>query len=112
MAALAERVRLLRVGNGLDPDVTQGPLITPTAVDKVEEHVRDALAKGARAVVGGARPAGAAGNFFEPTVLAGADPTMKVSMATPPSSLAGAREGEEGAELPPGLTQGPAPSWR
>ena len=40
------------------------------------------------------------------TVLAGADPTMKVSMATPPSSLAGPREGEEGAELPPGLTKG------
>ena len=78
VAALAERVRALRVGNGLDPDVTQGPLITPAAVDKVEEHVRDALAKGARAVVGGARPAGAAGNFFEPTVLAGADPSMKV----------------------------------
>ena len=78
VSALVEQVRLLRVGNGLDPDVTQGPLITPEAVDKVEEHVRDALAKGARAVVGGARLAGAAGNFFEPTVLAGADPTMRV----------------------------------
>ncbi len=65
---LVEAVRRLRVGDGRDDGVTIGPLITPKAVAKVERLVRDALARGARALIGGApHPRGAC--FFEPTVL-------------------------------------------
>mgnify|MGYP001305478511 CR=1 FL=1 len=71
---LATAVRELKVGDGMEPGVTQGPLINAAAADKVEEHVRDALAKGARVVVGGKRHA-LGGNFFEPTVLADVPPS-------------------------------------
>lgn len=75
---LAEAVRALKVGPGLQPGVQQGPLINEAAVEKCEEHVADALAKGARLVVGGRRhPLG--GTFFEPTVLADANPQMKLA---------------------------------
>jgi succinate-semialdehyde dehydrogenase / glutarate-semialdehyde dehydrogenase len=58
----------LKVGPPFEPGVEQGPLITPAALAKVEELVGDAITKGARAVLGGARhPLG--GNFYEPTVL-------------------------------------------
>jgi succinate-semialdehyde dehydrogenase/glutarate-semialdehyde dehydrogenase len=62
-------VAKLKVGDGLAEDVTQGPLINEEAVEKVEAHVADALAKGARALIGGKRHA-LGGTFFEPTVLA------------------------------------------
>ncbi len=65
---LAEAVGKLRVGPGLDPDVTQGPLIDDRAMAKVEHHVRDATSKGARVLVGGHRHR-LGGRFFEPTVL-------------------------------------------
>jgi succinate-semialdehyde dehydrogenase/glutarate-semialdehyde dehydrogenase len=75
---LAERVRELKVGNGAEPGVLIGPLIDEAAVAKVEEHVCDALAKGARLVLGGRRHA--LGRFFyEPTILADVDTTMKVT---------------------------------
>ncbi|MBI2312972.1 MAG: NADP-dependent succinate-semialdehyde dehydrogenase [Betaproteobacteria bacterium] len=77
-AKLAAKVREMKVGNGLEAGVVQGPLIDAAAVAKVEEHVRDALAKGARVVTGGKRHA-LGGRFFEPTVLADVDPSMKVS---------------------------------
>ncbi len=71
--AFAEKLRKaveeLKVGNGMEPGVTQGPLINADAVAKVEEHIADATAKGARVVTGGKRHA-AGGNFFEPTILA------------------------------------------
>jgi succinate-semialdehyde dehydrogenase/glutarate-semialdehyde dehydrogenase len=67
-AALEARVRSLRVGSGLEPGVEQGPLIGPFAVEKVEEHLRDAAAGGARVACGGRRHA-LGGNFFEPTLL-------------------------------------------
>lgn len=68
----------LKVGNGLEPGVTQGPLIDMAAVDKVEEHIRDALDKGAKIAVGGERhPLG--GSFFQPTVLVNVDTSMKVA---------------------------------
>ncbi len=76
--AFAERVAAIKVGNGLEPGVQQGPLIEPAAVDKVEEHIEDALAKGARLVTGGKRH-GAGALFFEPTVLAGCTPAMLVA---------------------------------
>jgi succinate-semialdehyde dehydrogenase/glutarate-semialdehyde dehydrogenase len=77
-AKLAERVAKFRIGNGLEPGVTIGPLIDEAAVKKVEEHVSDALAKGAKVVVGGKRHA-LGGLFYEPTILADVDPTMKVT---------------------------------
>jgi succinate-semialdehyde dehydrogenase/glutarate-semialdehyde dehydrogenase len=72
---LAQRVRALRVGDGLAGPTDQGPLIDAKAVQKVEEHVADALAKGARIVAGGKRHA-LGGNYYEPTVLADATPAM------------------------------------
>ncbi len=68
-AKLKAAVEALKVGNGMEPGVTQGPLINADAVAKVEEHIADATAKGARIVTGGKRH-GSGGNFFEPTILA------------------------------------------
>ena len=68
-AKLKAAVEALRVGNGMEPGVTQGPLINADAVAKVEEHIADATAKGATVVTGGKRH-GRGGNFFEPTILA------------------------------------------
>ncbi len=73
----AERVRALRVGSGLDDDVEIGPLIHERAVAKCEDHVADALARGARLVAGGRRH-GAGSLFFEPTVLAGVPPNARI----------------------------------
>ncbi|MCM8611978.1 NAD-dependent succinate-semialdehyde dehydrogenase [Accumulibacter sp.] len=75
---LAERVRSLQVGAGSEEGVTQGPLIDDAALAKVEEHVADALAHGARVVTGGRRHA-RGGTFFEPTVLADVTPAMRVA---------------------------------
>jgi succinate-semialdehyde dehydrogenase/glutarate-semialdehyde dehydrogenase len=66
---LVAAVAKLKVGNGVEPDVTQGPLIDEKAVQKVEQHVADALAKGGRLLAGGKRHALGHG-FFEPTVIA------------------------------------------
>ena len=74
---LARAVSALRVGNGLDPGVEQGPLVNAQAVAKVEAHIRDALARGARLACGGQRHA-LGGHFFQPTVLADASPDMGV----------------------------------
>jgi succinate-semialdehyde dehydrogenase/glutarate-semialdehyde dehydrogenase len=77
-AKLIERVKKFKVGNGLEPGVTIGPLIDMAAVEKVEEHVSDAVAKGAMVLLGGKRhPLG--GLFFEPTILADVTPAMKVT---------------------------------
>ena len=67
---LAVRVRALNVGNGLEPGMDIGPLISEQAVDVAEHHVRDAVAQGARLVCGGTRVGGLPGSFFSPTVLA------------------------------------------
>jgi succinate-semialdehyde dehydrogenase/glutarate-semialdehyde dehydrogenase len=77
-AKLADKVRRFKVGNGLDPDVVQGPLIDTDALAKVEEHVADAIAKGAEVVTGGRRHL-LGGTFFEPTVLAHVTEDMKVA---------------------------------
>lgn len=58
----------LKVGNGVDAGVTQGPLINSDALHKVEEHIADAVSRGARLVTGGARHE-LGGNFFQPTIL-------------------------------------------
>lgn len=65
---LSERVRTLKVGNGLDDGVDQGPLIDDSAIQKVEEHIEDATGKGARIAAGGKRH-DRGGTFFEPTLL-------------------------------------------
>ena len=67
---LADRLGAMKVGRGTEEDVKVGPLIDANQRDKVDDLVRDALAKGAQAVVGGTARAGA-GYFYEPTVLAG-----------------------------------------
>ncbi|MEK8046881.1 NAD-dependent succinate-semialdehyde dehydrogenase [Ideonella margarita] len=77
-ARIVERVAKLRVGNGLEEGVNLGPLIDAGGVEKVEEHVADALAKGARLLHGGRRHA-LGGHFYEPTVLADATPAMRVA---------------------------------
>ena len=77
-AKLVERVKKLKVGNGMEPGTTIGPLIDGNAVEKVEVHIADALAKGARVVVGGKRHA-LGGLFFEPTVLADVDRSMRIA---------------------------------
>ncbi len=75
---LAARVGELKVGAGVEEGVAQGPLIDDAALAKVEAHVADALAKGARVLCGGARHA-RGGNFFQPTVLADVTPGMQVA---------------------------------
>ncbi len=75
---LAAAVTALKVGNGLDDGVTQGPLIDPPALAKVEELVQDAVAKGARVVSGGQRHA-LGGTWYQPTVLADVTPAMAVA---------------------------------
>jgi len=66
---LAERTGGLKVGSGFDAGVAQGPLIDEAAIAKVDQHVQDAVAKGARILAGGKRHA-LGGRFYEPTVLA------------------------------------------
>jgi len=68
-AKLKVAVEALKVGNGMDAGVTQGPLINADAVKKVEEHIADAVKRGASIVTGGQRHA-IGGNFFQPTILA------------------------------------------
>ncbi|TWB45902.1 NAD-dependent succinate-semialdehyde dehydrogenase [Nitrospirillum pindoramense] len=85
---LARRVAELRVGNGLEPGVEVGPLIDAAAVDKVAEHVGDAVAKGARVVVGGGRHA-LGGSYFTPTVLSGVTPGMRLTEEETFGPLAG-----------------------
>ena len=74
----AEAVAEMKVGDGFDDGVAQGPLIDEAAIAKVEDHVADALANGARVVTGGKRHA-LGGTFYEPTVLADATQAMKIA---------------------------------
>jgi succinate-semialdehyde dehydrogenase/glutarate-semialdehyde dehydrogenase len=78
-AKLAEKVRALKVAKGTEPGAVLGPLIDDKAVEKVEEHVADALAKGAKVALGGKRHA-LGGRFFEPTILTGVTKDMKVAI--------------------------------
>ncbi|GIZ53250.1 NAD-dependent succinate-semialdehyde dehydrogenase [Noviherbaspirillum aridicola] len=77
VAKLAEGARKIKVGNGFEPGVNQGPLIDEQAVAKVNEHVSDALSKGAKLLAGG-RTHALGGRFYEPTVLADTTPDMLV----------------------------------
>jgi succinate-semialdehyde dehydrogenase/glutarate-semialdehyde dehydrogenase len=75
---LATAVAMMHVGNGLLGDFQQGPMIDIAAVEKVEEHIADAVANGARVVIGGKRHE-LGGNFFQPTILADVTPDMLVA---------------------------------
>ena len=75
---LTQAVSAMKVGPGDDPAVSQGPLIDMNAVEKVENHIADALAKGGKILIGGKRHR-LGGTFFEPTVLTEADPSMLIS---------------------------------
>ncbi len=75
---LVEEVGKMRVGDGLAGDTDQGPLIDMAAVEKVEDHVGDAVAKGAKVAAGGSRHE-LGGTFFEPTVLTGVTTEMAVT---------------------------------
>ncbi|HHZ10675.1 MAG TPA: NAD-dependent succinate-semialdehyde dehydrogenase [Rhizobiales bacterium] len=76
-AKLAAATAALRVGNGAEAGVNIGPLIDAAGLAKVEEHVSDALSKGARVLTGGAR-SDLGGTFYQPTVLADVKPGMKI----------------------------------
>ncbi|WP_233970213.1 NAD-dependent succinate-semialdehyde dehydrogenase [Pectobacterium versatile] len=75
VSLLAEEVKKLKVGNGMDDGVVLGPLIDDAAVEKVEKHVNDAVEKGGKALVGGKRHK-LGHSFFEPTVIVDANESM------------------------------------
>lgn len=75
---LIERVRALRVGNGFDEDVQQGPLINQLALTKVEAHIKDAIDRGAIIGIGGERHE-LSGTFFKPTVILNATASMRLA---------------------------------
>ncbi|MEW6762051.1 MAG: NAD-dependent succinate-semialdehyde dehydrogenase [Pseudomonadota bacterium] len=75
---LAAAVGKLKVGNGVEPGVNQGPLIEEKAVEKVEQHIEDAVSKGARVLLGGKRHA-LGHTFFEPTILLDVTPAMRLA---------------------------------
>src|SRR5258706_4196584 len=77
-AKIAEKIRALKVGKGTEPGVSIGPLIDAHGLAKVEEHVADAVSRGAKVVVGGRRHA-LGGRFYEPTLLTEMKPDMKVA---------------------------------
>jgi succinate-semialdehyde dehydrogenase/glutarate-semialdehyde dehydrogenase len=105
---LVSAVGKLKVGDGLKGPTDQGPLIDMAAVNKVEEHVADALAKGGKILTGGKRHA-LGGQFYEPTVISGASKSMLLareetfgpvaplfSFATEPEAIAMANDTEFG----------------
>lgn len=75
---LTQAVESLQVGNGLETGVSQGPLINDAAINKIEDHVADAIAKGGILNTGGNRHK-LGGTFYEPTVISGVTPEMKVA---------------------------------
>ena len=75
---LAEATRAMKVGNGFDDGVTTGPLIDQQALEKVEEHIEDAVSKGASILSGGTR-SNLGGTFYNPTVLSDVTSSMKVA---------------------------------
>ena len=77
-AKLKEKIAGLTVGNGFSDGITTGPLINEAALAKVEDHIADAVGKGARVIEGGER-SDLGGTFFQPTILTGVTPAMKVA---------------------------------
>ena len=85
---LAKRVSAMKVGYGMDAGTEVGPLIDEKAVEKVEEHLQDAIAGGAKVLAGGQRNE-RGGSFFNPTVVAGVKPDMKLAREETFGPLAG-----------------------
>ncbi len=79
--AFVQKVQALKVGNSIDPTTEVGPLVSPDGIEKVENHVKDALDKGARLLYGGQRLVGelSDGLFYEPTVLSEVDHEMLIT---------------------------------
>ncbi|MXU64530.1 NAD-dependent succinate-semialdehyde dehydrogenase [Oceanomicrobium pacificus] len=75
---LAAKVQEMTLGDGFEDGVTTGPLISRDAVEKVEEHIADAVSKGAKVATGG-KPSALGGTFFEPTILTGVTREMQVA---------------------------------
>jgi succinate-semialdehyde dehydrogenase/glutarate-semialdehyde dehydrogenase len=76
---LVERVKKLKVGHGLDPSSTMGPVTTPQSLDRVNGQVTDAVKNGAKLLTGGKRVEGNPGYFYEPTVLGDMTDKMLIS---------------------------------
>ena len=74
----AKAITAIKVGNGMEPGITQGPLIEAAALEKVEKHVTDAISKGAKLVTGGKRNI-ASKNFYEPTILSNVNNQMLIT---------------------------------
>jgi len=74
----SKAVQTIKVGNGMDAGVSQGPLIDQAALEKVERHIADALSKGAKLVTGG-KPSPLGGTFYEPTILANVSSNMLIT---------------------------------
>jgi succinate-semialdehyde dehydrogenase/glutarate-semialdehyde dehydrogenase len=75
---LAAKVEALNIGNGMNEGVNIGPMIETKGLQKVEEHIEDAVSKGASVLTGG-KPHDAGGLFFQPTIIANVDKSMKVA---------------------------------
>jgi betaine-aldehyde dehydrogenase len=78
---IAERVRKIRVGNGLAPTTKMGPMHSKTQLEKIKEQVTNAVDKGSKINFGGAEPSGgefASGHFFMPTIVTEVDPSSKL----------------------------------
>ncbi|MGR4001468.1 MAG: NAD-dependent succinate-semialdehyde dehydrogenase [Alphaproteobacteria bacterium] len=100
VSALVSRVEALRLGNGMDAGVSQGPLINAEGVEKVEAHLGDALAGGAEVVTGGGIHSSLGGTFYNPTVLLGAGRGMRFMREETFGPLAGVvRFGDEAEAL-------------
>ena len=88
VAKLTDKVRGMKIGYGMDDGTTVGPLIDEAAIDKVEEHLADAVAGGAKVLIGGERsPLG--GTYYMPTVVSGVTRTMKIASEETFGPLAG-----------------------
>ena len=74
----AKAIASIKVGNGMESGITQGPLIEAAALEKVEKHVADALSKGATLVTGG-KPSSLGGTFYEPTILSNVTSDMLIT---------------------------------
>jgi succinate-semialdehyde dehydrogenase/glutarate-semialdehyde dehydrogenase len=74
----AKAVQTIKVGNGMDAGVSQGPLIDQSALEKVERHIADALSKGAKLITGG-KPSPLGGTFYEPTILSNVSSNMLIT---------------------------------
>jgi len=78
VSKLSEAVKTLNVGNGMEEGINQGPLINESALKKVQDHISDALGKGALLVTGG-KPHSSGGTMFEPTIIGNVTTSMKVA---------------------------------